>query len=247
MKSLFWVLSLLAAIALVAWVWRRPSNRPLDLTGVTAATQKVVAEARKVVSAEMPEKPIAKPEGQDVYDAVCAALHQGMYAPSTTKFSVPGSDKEASVAAMGRNVYSVSGFFDSQNLLGARLRHTWNSYVQMHEGGICKLLYFTEDFVGENIQHFGSEEDAIRIANGKLTLAEEKAETVRLNEQAEAVQMRIELHKVAQSRIASDWKLPSTAKFSTLQAADDQWTVCWKIPGKSLWGGVVDVSGKGVG
>jgi hypothetical protein len=62
-----------------------------------------------------------------------------------------------------------------------------------------------------------------------------------------AAQLRKDVHAFAQKRIATDWKLPSTARFSTLQAADDQWTVCREIPGKGLWAarGVVDPSGGG--
>jgi hypothetical protein len=67
-------------------------------------------------------------------------------------------------------------------------------------------------------------------------------------ERKAAAQLRKDVHTFAQKHIASDWKLPSTARFSELQAVDDKWTACHETPEKGLWvvRGIVDPAGSGL-
>ncbi len=248
MKQFLLVVAFGIAVAGSIWVWTRPRNQPIDASSVVTVAREIGAKAREVVSDAA--RPLARQPHQDAYDLVCADIRKNLLSPSTASFSVLGKDEEAVIESLGRDVYRASGFVDSQNFFSAMIRKKWSMSFQVEGGKISKEFFCF--FEGD--PPIGNDEDAARVAKGFPTVAEEKEEAAKASalqltkdKQAAEVRRRPELHKAAQEQIARDWKLPSTAKFSTLQVADDQWTICRKILGEPLWvaGGVVDPAGTG--
>ena len=235
-------------VAISIWAWTQPRNQPVGASKIVQSARDLGAKAREAIS-EAPARLSSQPH-QDVYNLVCAKMLEFIKTASTAKFSVLGKDVEAVVEPLGRNVYRVRGFVDAQNLFGAVVRDKWSLSFQMDGGKIGKVYSYSDD---EGT--IGNPEDATRVANGLPTLAEEKERAAKSAEAqlqrdklAATARMRIECHRVARERISSEWSMPSTAKFSTLQAENDQWTTCREIEGEKLWvaTGVVDPKGQGI-
>jgi hypothetical protein len=107
--------------------WRRSAISASNSAAIE--TQKPQAE----VNAEEPVVPSGRPVesdfGPNAYVAGRDFVQGILQAPSTAKFSKPFVDDSTGWSELGENKWSVYGFVDAQNALGAMLRQKWSATV----------------------------------------------------------------------------------------------------------------------
>jgi hypothetical protein len=243
------------AITIVWLVWFNP--QPVKIPMDSGLAEKAKAVDPTPVKEGQPG-PAPKEGDLALYGQVKDYLEQHLKAPRTAVFPDFNTDPNTRVVRHGNNVVEIYGYVDSENSFGAMIRTKWRVAGVDNHGQLDGIF-----FARVNGESFGEEEDIGRRAKGLPTLEEERMATKLQEEEAakreemerlkadaqgnQAIieaqnkKLRPEVYEHAVGVLRSRLLYPKLGRFSSLQPADDQYSISRRVKSR-LWEtrGVVD-------